>query len=92
MPRYDYRCPACEAVREEIHSLLLDPEFTCETCAVRLQRVPTGGLTPRAKTHGGYHPGLALKQDDPTAWAEGPHSLQKLVDERKRQGYTTLDL
>jgi hypothetical protein len=54
-------------------------------------RVPTGGLTPRAKTYGGYHPGLALRQNDPSAWVDGPRSLQKLVDERKRKGYTTFE-
>lgn len=89
MPRYDYAC-RCSYVVEETHSIYEDPIVKCPVCSGLMQRVPCAGLTPRVRTHGGYQPGLAQRVNDPEAYVEGPHSLQKLVDKRKRQGYTEL--
>jgi len=36
----------------------------------------------------GYRPDLAACPNDPDAYIEGPRSLQKLIDKRKRQGWT----
>ena len=32
MPTYEYRCPACEHVQEEIHSIKATPEVFCQNC------------------------------------------------------------
>ena len=32
MPTYDYKCPSCNTIREEVHSMKEYPIFTCEKC------------------------------------------------------------
>ena len=32
MPRYEYRCPKCGLIKEELHSIKVDPEFICPAC------------------------------------------------------------
>ena len=35
----------------------------------------------------GYRHDLAEKENDPAAYVTGPHSLQRLIEKRKRQGW-----
>ncbi len=39
MPRYDYRCPACDVVFEVTHGMREKPEVVCPTCGTKAQRV-----------------------------------------------------
>ena len=46
------------------------------------RRAPAG----QVRSVSGYQPGLARFPDDPRAYVEGPHSLNKLKDAAKRRG------
>ncbi len=52
MPIYDYRCPKCELVEEQCHSIHEDPKFKCSECQTHMERqIGTGayiatGLKP----------------------------------------------
>lgn len=39
MPRYDYRCPACETTIEVEHGMREHPEITCPNCNASMARV-----------------------------------------------------
>ena len=39
MPRYDYRCPACETVFEVEHGMREHPEVSCPRCGAPMTRV-----------------------------------------------------
>lgn len=39
MPRYDYKCPDCEAVEEHIHSMKETPEIKCSECGGTMTRL-----------------------------------------------------
>jgi len=40
---YDYECPDCGHIQEEVHSADEMPNIKCERCRVVMQRVITGG-------------------------------------------------
>lgn len=39
MPRYDYRCPACETTLEVEHGMREHPEITCPNCNAPMTRM-----------------------------------------------------
>lgn len=48
MPTYDYRCESCGTVREIVHSIKSNPEFSCEKCPGKMVRTISrnfGGFT-----------------------------------------------
>lgn len=55
MPTYDYRCPVCNHVQEEFHSMTKDPEIRCNECSSVMERQigAGGGLILRGA--GFYH-------------------------------------
>ena len=34
MPRYDYKCPECKKIEEEVHGMQEKPKIICEECKV----------------------------------------------------------
>lgn len=38
MATYDYKCPECENIFEEKHSMLLDPDIRCKKCGVTCKK------------------------------------------------------
>lgn len=39
MPRYDYQCPKCGKVQEEIHRMNETPEVKCSECGVPMKKL-----------------------------------------------------
>ena len=39
MPRYDYQCPQCGKVQEEIHRMNETPEMKCSECNVPMKKL-----------------------------------------------------
>lgn len=39
MPTYEYSCPSCNSMEEQIHLMSEDPEFKCSKCNVVMKRV-----------------------------------------------------
>lgn len=39
MPTYEYSCPACKKVEEQIHPISKSPEFKCIECKVVMERM-----------------------------------------------------
>lgn len=44
MPTYDYRCPECDHVQENFHSINSDPEIDCKLCDTIMKKVISGGI------------------------------------------------
>ena len=40
---YDYRCPKCEIIEEQCHSIHKDPKFKCPECQTQMKRLIGGG-------------------------------------------------
>jgi len=59
MPRYDYKCPKCETIREVEHSIKDDPIIVCQEDGEEMKRVPCStsfklrgeGWTGHSKKH-----------------------------------------
>lgn len=99
MPVYVYRSVApgssCEiecGVGFSIRQNLSDkPLESCPVCEVKVRRAiqPTAHLI-RHSMKGDcrdYRDDLARFAGDPQAYVDGPRSLQKLIDQRKREGW-----
>jgi len=39
MPTYDYKCPQCEAIEEQTHSIKEDPVYHCTKCGVEMKKM-----------------------------------------------------
>lgn len=44
MSRYDYLCPNCEHIQEEVHGMRERPEIACEVCGVLSTRLIAGNV------------------------------------------------
>lgn len=88
MPRYEMGCDTCGEFWDEIRPMSeSDAPCVCPRCkdpGRRVWRTPPGN---RVVDVSGYQPGLALKPGDPSAWVESRHSLDKLIDQRRREGH-----
>lgn len=94
MPTYDYKCPVCEKIRTATHGMQEDPEFYCDSCDTSQDILMYRVIKPSMFTirHGmrgdmrDYREDLARFAGDPRAFVDGPRSLQKLIDQTKREG------
>ncbi|MHA2281528.1 MAG: FmdB family zinc ribbon protein [Promethearchaeota archaeon] len=43
MIRYDYKCPACEQIDEVFHSMMENPDITCQSCLIKMERMISYG-------------------------------------------------
>lgn len=95
MPTHSYRCPTCDKESEHAHGMLEDPTILCDRCDTsEFESVLVRVIKPRMFTmrHGmrgdmrDYREDLARFRGDPRAFVEGPRSLQKLIDQTKREG------
>ena len=60
MATYVYRCKPCSYFTEVQHSMLEEPEVTCETCGERCNRVPqAAGVVLKG---GGWYKGSGREQ------------------------------
>lgn len=93
MPNYTYKCAVDGYVT--VFQKLSDPPLqtcpACEELPVRRAIVPSG--MPQTRTYCPaidceYYRSLASKPNDPEARVSGPHSLARLIDKRRRQGWT----
>lgn len=70
-----------------------EPLRTCPNCGESpCRRVITPEGMAQVNTHAPaidctYYSSLAKKPRDPEAYVSGPHSLQRLIDKRKREGW-----
>ena len=39
MPLYEYECPKCSKIREELHSMSETPEIVCDDCGKRCHKI-----------------------------------------------------
>lgn len=39
MPTYDYSCPSCKKVEEQIHPMSDNPEFKCLKCGIVMEKI-----------------------------------------------------
>ena len=39
MPTYDYRCPKCGTIREEMHGMMDAPAVMCLSCRIQMQKL-----------------------------------------------------
>ena len=39
MPHYYYKCPKCENIQEEFHSIKKNPRILCKNCNVKMNRI-----------------------------------------------------
>ncbi len=89
MPNYRYRCDQCGS-RWEAFRHMASPEADC-VCGspgtIVIQKVPTRIRHAMKGDMRDYREDLARFAGDPEALVDGPKSLQKLIDKRKRQGW-----
>ena len=41
MPIFEYQCPACQQVQEEILNRNEHPKVSCESCGAKMRRIPS---------------------------------------------------
>lgn len=91
-PCYDFQCDTCTELWDETRPMAeSDAPSTCPACGAAGRRAWRTCPPARMVDVSGFHPGLARFPGDPLAHVEGKHSLNKLVDEKKREGRTVLD-
>lgn len=75
MTRYDYKCPSCERVEEQVHSMKDAPEFKCSKCGLVMERqisLSFGGFVLKGGTAS-------------THWKEKRGRLKRSEEMAKRQ-------
>jgi hypothetical protein len=85
---YLYRCEQCTCEWEVQHPMGEDPVVYCGSCKDTPTRkvIRPERAAARVRNGGeGYQPGLSRFPNDPRAYVDGPHSLQKLVSQRRRE-------
>lgn len=89
MADYAWRCGNCKAVHQEWHQGLRPERRTCPSCSVDLLEpiLGTGRLTTKVRGGPSYQACLARHVNDPQAYCDGPRDVQKLVDQRRREGW-----
>lgn len=96
MSTYLYRCTgnACGAETTVRHGMAESPTVECGLHAPPLpMRIVVGGSPAFSiPDRSGYHPGLALRAGDPTAYVSGDRDLRKVIDDRKRRGFEPMKL
>lgn len=50
MPTYEYYCPACENVQDEIHGFTDDPKIVCTKCGGPCRRIMSGPMCAHSKS------------------------------------------
>lgn len=86
MATYTY---VCEQGDEETHShgMREEPLIVCSMCGgpmrIKVRSAPAISVPDRT----GYHPGLALRAGDPTAYVSSERDLRRVIDDRKRKGF-----
>lgn len=90
MPRYDYKCPICDAVAEIDHPMVYSERPVCDNCGLaemrRLYSMPAvnwGGMAP---SQGEMHPHTKqLINDAPKRRDnETPHQSNRLAEINRR--------
>ena len=93
MPLFDFRCPLCKGVTESYLPLhdetnRIECASKCGSLAVRcVGRADGRAPAKRVVDVTGYHPSLARFSGDPSAYVDGKHSLQKVIDARQAAGW-----
>lgn len=93
MPGYHYRCEGeCEGYTYVVQPLSAEPLQDCPACGEPCRRAIVREGMPSVNTFcpafdTGYYSSLAKKPNDPEAHVSGPHSLQRLIDKRKAEGW-----
>lgn len=91
MPTYSYKCDQGHE-QNETHGMLEDPEIVCWQCKARNVMRRSIKVAQFSFRHGmrgdmrDYREDLARFKGDPRAFVDGPRSLQKLIDQTKREG------
>jgi len=97
MPTYKYRsrapkCRECRDGYEIFESIHLEPQACCPLCFSAVYRViqrPKWNIRHSLKGDmREYREDLARFSRDPEAFCDGPTAVKKLIDKRKRQGWT----
>ena len=94
MPNYTYRSkdPACAGFTA-FESISNSPQASCPNCGASVYRAITLASTNFKFRQGmkgdmrDYRDDLARFAGDPEAYVDGPKSVEKLKDKRKRQGW-----
>ena len=76
MPTYEYQCPECGHIQEEIHGMKEKPKIICEECYPKAKDGDKVPFMQRLISGGG---GVIFK-------GEGFHCNDYSKDERKRKG------
>ena len=88
MPLYEFTCASCDALWDETRPMAeSDAPAPCPDCGEKGRRSWRTATRVSVVDVSGYHPGMALRHGDPSAWVESRHSLQKLIDKRQREGF-----
>jgi len=95
MPNYTYRSKDPECKGFDTYQGINDPPLTeCPACGARVYRAITMASAGFRFRHGmkgdmrDYRDDLARFAGDPEAYTDGPKSVQRLIDKRRRQGWT----
>ena len=85
MPRYDYRCPACETTFEVEHGMREHPEVTCPKCGAPMARVlNTSGIV--LKGSGFYNTDMRGKKGGTEATGAGKSEGEGSTALAKKEG------
>lgn len=77
MPTYEYRCPDCGNIQEEIHSIKSDPVIYCGVC---------DNEEPLSRIISNNMGGFVVKGDSPTKlWKESRYRRKKNADLELKQ-------
>ncbi len=89
MPRYDYRCPACETVFEVEHGMREHPEVTCPRCGAPMTRMlNTSGIV--FKGSGFYNTDMRGKKGGTEATGAGKSEESTALAKKEGSSDTSL--
>lgn len=89
MPRYDYRCPACETVFEVEHGMREHPEVSCPRCGAPMTRVlNTSGIV--FKGSGFYNTDMRGKKGGTEATGAGKGEESTALAKKEGSSDTSL--
>ena len=64
MPTYDYKCPVCDHVQEEFHSMSKNPKIRCAECSSVMEKQIGAGGGVIFRGPGFYHTDYRLSEQN----------------------------